>query len=302
MSKAVAPHNLWCVSSSLLLFKKRKSLHFKPLWPSSLCIGNKPLFQVRGLAEGPSFHSSPSNGATSFLSGLTVPAPEPLLTSPPDPSLSNKDLLPTGPSERTFSAWDIMSLWVGLVVGVPSYYLAGSLVELGMSWWQGIFTVMAGNFLLFFPLVWTGHAGIKYGIPFPVMARASFGIHGAHIPTILRALVACGWFGIETWIGGQGIYVLLNALLQGKLAGSSTIIMGTALPEWVCFFSFWLLQVIILWNGVDSIRRFEKYCAPVLIIMSMALLMWAYVKAGGFGAMLSAPSQFVVGGSKQGQF
>eukprot|EP00250_Pteridium_aquilinum_P007712 c17380_g1_i1 orf=540-1877(+) len=171
-----------------------------------------------------------------------------------------------------------------------------------MSWWQGIFTVMAGNFLLLFPLVWTGHAGIKYGIPFPVMARAAFGIHGAHIPTMLRGLVACGWFGIETWIGGQGIYVLLNALLQGKLANSSIMFMGTPLPEWACFFSFWLLQVGIIWNGVNSIRQFEKYCAPLLIIMSVALLIWAYTTAGGFGAMLAAPSQFVVGGPKQGQF
>ncbi|KAI5082887.1 hypothetical protein GOP47_0002630 [Adiantum capillus-veneris] len=300
MSKA---HNLWNAScSSLLLFKERSPCELQLPWPSSLCYRKQPLFRVRGLSQESSFQITPSDGPASSFSLLTEVASEPSLTSPPDPSLANKDLLPTSLSERTFSAWDIVSLWVGLVVGVPSYYLAGSLVELGMSWWQGIFTVMAGNFLLFFPLIWTGHAGIKYGIPFPVMARASFGIHGAHIATILRALVACGWFGIETWIGGQGIYVLLNALLEGKLAGSSIMFMGSALSEWVCFFSFWLLQVAILWNGVDSIRQLEKYCAPVLIIMSIALLMWAYLKAGGFGAMLAAPSQFVVGGARQGQF
>ncbi|MCO5560092.1 hypothetical protein L7F22_013698 [Adiantum nelumboides] len=299
MSKA---HNLCYVNSSLLLFKRRNPSAFKLQWPSSLCFRKKTLHQLRGLVPESSFQSSRGSGPISFFSGQTEVASEPVLTTPPDLSLANKDLLPTSLSDRTFSAWDIISLWVGLVVGIPSYYLAGSLVELGMSWWQGICTVMAGNFLLFFPLVWTGHAGIKYGIPFPVMARASFGIHGAHIVTILRALVACGWFGIETWIGGQGIYILLNALLQGKIAGSSIMFMGTALSERACFFSFWLLQVIILWNGVDSIRKFEKYCAPVLIIMSIALLSWAYLKAGGFGAMLATPSQFVVGGSKEGQF
>lgn len=300
MSKAAVLQCTLDCSPSVLLFNEPKLCKFKFLCPPSLCGCRKRPICVRsrrGVRE-PSFPTNPTNGPSSFF----APPSEPLLTRPPHPSLSNEDLLPTTLSQRTFSVWDIISLWVGLVVGVPSYYLAGSLVELGMSWWQGIFTVFAGNFLLLFPLVWTGHAGIKYGIPFPVMARASFGIYGAHIPTILRALVACGWFGIETWIGGQGIFVLLNALLQGKLSNSSHVLMGTALPELACFFAFWLLQVVIIWNGVDSICQFEKYCAPILLLMSCALLIWAYVKAGGFGAMLSASSQFVVGGAKQGKF
>lgn len=293
-----------CIPKPYALLLHRNSSCNGKLWPrrSGRLQTFRRASQIVRAEGGGATSASSSNGPGSFLGALFQPASAPVVVSHPDPSLANQDLIPTTLDQRIFSAWDIISLWVGLVVGVPSYYLAGSLVDLGMAWWQGILTVMAGNFLLFFPLVLTGHAGIKYGIPFPVMARASFGIHGAHIVTILRGLVACGWFGIETWIGGQGIYVLLNALLQGKLASSSIQWMGTPLPEWACFFSFWLLQIGIIWNGVDSIRQLEKYCAPILFVLSVALLIWAYVTAGGFGAMLAASSQFGAGGSKQGQF
>lgn len=127
----------------------------------------------------------------------------------PDPTLTNDDLKPTTSAQRTFSGWEMASLWIGLVVGVPTYYLAGSLVDLGMAWWQGIATVVTANIILLIPLVLTGDVGTRYGISFPVLARSSFGIRGAHIPTLLRALVGCGWYGIETWIGGEAIFLLL---------------------------------------------------------------------------------------------
>jgi len=134
------------------------------------------------------------------------------------------------------------------------------------------------------------------------LSRASFGIRGAHIPTILRALVACGWFGIETWIGGQAIFVLLNALLKGKMTGLFIPWLGTSVPEFACFLAFWILQLVIMWNGMESIRKLEKYSAPILIALSGALLLWAYVNAGGFGPMLSMASQFGKGGARQGMF
>ena len=134
------------------------------------------------------------------------------------------------------------------------------------------------------------------------MSRASFGIRGAHIPTILRALVACGWFGIETWIGGQAIFVLLNALLKGKMTGLFIPWLGTSVPEFACFLAFWILQLVIMWNGMESIRKLEKYSAPFLIALSGALFLWAYVNAGGFGPMLSMASQFGKGGARQGMF
>ncbi|KAI4349068.1 hypothetical protein L6164_009710 [Bauhinia variegata] len=208
-----------------------------------------------------------------------------------DPTLINEDLKPTTPSERTFSGLEMASLWVGLVVGVPSYYLAGSLVDLGMAWWQGIATVVAANLILLFPLVLTGHPGTRYGIPFPVLARSSFGIHGAHIPTLLRALVGCGWYGIESWIGGEAIFLLLPKSIKETSFSQSLPWLGTSPLEFACFMAFWVAQLAIVWKGIDGIRELEKYSAPILIFLTSCLLIWSYVKAGGFGHMLSLSSR-----------
>ncbi|EXB75936.1 putative allantoin permease [Morus notabilis] len=209
-----------------------------------------------------------------------------------DPSLTNDDLKPTTDSQRSFSGWEMASLWVGLVVGVPSYYLAGSLVELGMAWWQGIATVVCANLILLFPLVLTGHPGTRYGIPFPVLARSSFGIRGAHVPTLLRALVGCGWYGIETWIGGEAIFLLLPNSIKNSSSLSMTLPwLGTSPLEFGCFILFWVAQLAIVWKGIDGIRELEKYSAPILILLTSCLLIWAYVKAGGFGHMLSLSSR-----------
>ena len=155
-------------------------------------------------------------------------------------------------------------------------------------------TVMLGNVIVLVPMILNGHPGTKYGVPFPVMSRAAFGIHGAHIPSLLRALVACGWFGIQTWIGGAAIYQLLGVMAGGPLGGDPIGFLGINGVEFLCFLGFWAIQVAILWRGVESIRVLETYAAPFLIAMGLALLGWAYVQAGGFGTMLSAPSQFDV--------
>ncbi|XP_065029779.1 purine-uracil permease NCS1-like [Musa acuminata AAA Group] len=215
----------------------------------------------------------------------------PKSASDPDAAAAGgSDLAPVPASARTFTAWDMGSLWVSLVVGVPSYYLAGSLVDLGMAWWQGVATVVLANLIVLFPLVLTGVPGTRHGVPFPVLARAAFGVRGAHVPTLLRALVGCGWFGIETWIGGEAIFLLLpSALKQSASALSVVPWLGTSPLEFSCFLIFWLAQMGIILRGMDGIRELEKYSAPILIILSSALLCWAYVKAGGFGRMLSTP-------------
>ncbi|XP_034692733.1 purine-uracil permease NCS1 [Vitis riparia] len=209
----------------------------------------------------------------------------------PHPTLTNDDLKPTAPHQRTFSGWEMASLWVGLVVGVPSYYLAGSLVELGMAWWQGIATVVAANIILLVPLVLTGHPGTRYGISFPVLARSAFGIRGAHLPTLLRALVGCGWYGIETWIGGEAIFLLLPKTIKQSSLSQFLPWLGTSPLEFSCFIVFWLAQLAIVWRGMDGIRELEKYSAPILIILTSCLLLWSYVNAGGFTPMLSLSSR-----------
>lgn len=209
----------------------------------------------------------------------------------PDPTLTNDDLKPTTSAQRTFSGLEMASLWIGLVVGVPSYYLAGSLVDLGMAWWQGIATVVAANIILLVPLILTGHPGTRYGISFPVLARSSFGIRGAHIPTLLRALVGCGWYGIETWIGGEAIFLLLPETVKQSGLSQTLPWLGTSVVEFSCFIVFWLAQLAIVWNGMDGIRELEKYSAPILIVLTSCLLAWSYVNAGGFGHMLSLSSR-----------
>ncbi|XP_030453793.1 purine-uracil permease NCS1 [Syzygium oleosum] len=234
-----------------------------------------------------------SGSAAMACSGQSYPSPKP--SDPdyfePDPTLTNDDLRPTTASERTFSGWEMASLWIGLVVGVPSYYLAGSLVDLGMAWWQGIATVVAANAILLVPLVLTGHPGARYGVPFPVLARSSFGVRGAHVPTLLRALVGCGWYGIETWIGGEAIFLLLPGSLKQSSLSQLWPWLGTSPLEFACFIAFWLAQLTIVLKGMEGIRQLEKYSAPILIALTSCLFAWAYVKAGGLGHMLAMSSK-----------
>ncbi|MEZ4458153.1 MAG: NCS1 family nucleobase:cation symporter-1 [bacterium] len=224
------------------------------------------------------------------------------MLSNPDPSLINDDLRPSTAEERHWSVFNMASLWIGMVVCVPTYMLAASLIENGMSWGEAVLTVMLGNVIVLIPMILNGHPGTKYGIPFPVLARASFGVWGSHIPSILRALVACGWFGIQTWFGGFAIYQLVNIMLGGALEGADLPILGINPGEFVSFLVFWGIQVFIIKKGVESIRLLESIAAPFLIVMGLALLAWAYVKADGFGTMMSQPSAFAPGGAKEGQF
>lgn len=220
----------------------------------------------------------------------------------PDPELINDDIRPTTAKERHWSVFNMASLWIGMVVCVPTYMLAASLIGAGMSWGQAVMTVMLGNLIVLVPMILNGHPGTKYGVPFPVLARASFGILGANVPSLLRALVACGWFGIQTWVGGSAIYQLLSVFAGEGFGGAAIPFLDINPVQLACFLGFWAIQVVIIWRGVESIRVLETLAAPFLIIMGLALLGWAYVKAGGFGEMLSTPSAFAPGGEKEGQF
>ncbi len=220
----------------------------------------------------------------------------------PDPTLINPDLAPTPPEARRWGLFDLTALWIGMVVCVPTYMLAGGLIELGMNWWQAVATVALGNLVVLVPMVLTGHAGTRYGIPFPVLARASFGVLGANVPALLRGLVACGWFGIQTWIGGAAIYRLLGALAGREPGGADLPVLGINGVELACFLGFWAAQVVILWRGMESIRVLEDWAAPFLILMGLLLLGWAWRRADGFGPMFAAPSRFAPGGDKEGQF
>jgi NCS1 family nucleobase:cation symporter-1 len=201
-----------------------------------------------------------------------------------DPDLHNDDLAPVRPEHRTWGIYSYLSLWVGMSVCIPTYMLASGLIAGGMNWWQAITTILLGNLIVLIPMLLNAHAGTKYGIPFPVLARASFGVRGANVPAVLRALVACGWFGIQTWIGGQAIHSMAAILSPGFAASPSSI--------WICFFVFWLINIAIIWRGIETIRFLEATSAPFMIAVGLLLLWWITQKAGGFGPVLSAPSKF----------
>jgi nucleobase:cation symporter-1, NCS1 family len=202
-------------------------------------------------------------------------------------TLSNADLAPTPPEARTWNVWHIASLWVGMSVCIPSYMLAAGMIQAGLTWRQALLAVLLGNLIVWVPLVVNAHAGTKYGIPFPVYARASFGTRGAHLPALLRALVACGWFGIQTWVGGMAIHVLLGLVWPGWNAlGGGWSFMGHSLPAFLAFGLFWLVNLWFVWAGTEGIRRLETLAAPLLLAAGVALLLWATGRAGGLGTVL----------------
>lgn len=218
----------------------------------------------------------------------------------------NADIAPTSWAERKWGLKDIAVLWISMSACIPTYMLASALVDkspkgVGMNWWQAVLTIFLGNVIVLVPMVLNAHAGTKYGIPFPVYCRAPFGILGANIPALLRALVACGWFGIQTWIGGSAIYTIL-AIFFPKLAAEPKDFFGVNAPELVCFLAFWAVNMYVVYRGIESIRFLLNIKAPLLIFLGLALLNWAYWTAGGFGTMLSEPSLFEPGGPKAGQF
>jgi NCS1 family nucleobase:cation symporter-1 len=214
------------------------------------------------------------------------------------------DMAPVPRSGRRWGMKDIAVLWISMSACIPTYMLASSLIGEGMNWWQAIATIFLGNVIVLVPMVLNAHAGTKYGIPFPVYCRASFGIRGANIPALLRALVACGWFGIQTWIGGAAIYAIATSdkffPAWKTLPKISSLDINAA--ELGCFLFFWLINMAVIYKGIESIRILLNIKAPLLIALGLLLLAWAYSAAGGFGDMLARPSQFAIGQPKEGKF
>lgn len=200
-----------------------------------------------------------------------------------DASLYNRDLAPIPKDKRDWTTYNYAALWVGMCVCIPTYMLASGLIAGGMNWWQAIGTILLGNLIVLIPMLLNADAGARYGIPFPVFVRASFGVRGANVPAVLRALVACGWFGIQTWIGGQAI----NSMLQILSPAWAHFYLG----KWICFFAFWALNMFVVYRGIHTIKLLEGVAAPFMLGVGLLLLWWVTSKAGGLGPVLRAPSQ-----------
>lgn len=211
-----------------------------------------------------------------------------------DPALYSEDLAPISNTERTWNTWNYAALWISMSLCIPTYMLASSLIEGGMNWWEAILTIFLGNAIVLIPMILNGHAGAKFGIPFPVFARASFGVKGANIPAILRAIVACGWFGIQTWIGGYAIYLMLKQWfpLLENLPAVFPASFGLQTGPAITFILFWLLNMYVVYLGVDSIKKLLVFKAFFLPAAALALLFWAINAGHGLGPILSQPSKF----------
>ncbi len=199
-------------------------------------------------------------------------------------SLYNEDLAPVAIERRTWGLYNYVSLWVAMSVCIPTYMLASGLIAGGMNWWESIGTILLGNLIVLVPMLLNAHAGTKYGIPFPVFVRASFGVRGANVPAVLRALVACGWFGIQTWIGGQAIFAMLSILWPAAKGSNAGL--------WICFFAFWALNIFVILRGIETIKFLEGVAAPFMLAIGLLLLWWITSLAGGLGPVLRAPSKF----------
>jgi len=206
-----------------------------------------------------------------------------------DSPLYNEDLAPVPREKRTWNKWHIAALWVGMAVCIPTYMLASSLIGQGMNWWQALATILLGNLIVLVPMILNAHVGTKYGVPLPVFLRMSFGTRGAILASLLRGLVACGWFGIQTWIGGAAIYQLLVVLFP---AMAKTVYLGSFIglnaAQAACFLLFWFMNIWIVYKGIDSIKKLEAWSAPFLLLIGLTLLLWAWFRVGSIQEILGA--------------
>jgi NCS1 family nucleobase:cation symporter-1 len=220
-----------------------------------------------------------TTGAAS--SAATYAPPSDFVTTTEDLSASplwNHDLAPTAIERRTWSTYNIAALWIGMSVVITTYTLASGLISQGMNWWQAMVTILLGNCIVLIPMVLNAHAGTKYGISFPVLCRASFGVRGANVAAMLRAVVACGWFGIQTWIGA----LALNALLGAAWPGWKDLSANVA----IAFAIFWGIQVLVILRGTEGIKILESWSAPLLLGGGALLLWWGISRGGGFSRVM----------------
>jgi NCS1 family nucleobase:cation symporter-1 len=204
----------------------------------------------------------------------------------------NRDLAPVPVAARNWTTYNYAALWISMAHCIPTYMLSSGLISEGMNWWQALFTILLGNTIVLVPILLNSHPGTKYGIPFPVFARAAYGTLGSNLPALMRAIVACGWFGIQAWIGGEALNTLFNAIIPGWQTLLGGPIGGHTPTAWLSFLLFWGLNIYIIYRGMDLLRKVENWAAPFVLIMTALLLGWAIWKANGLGYLLNQQGKF----------
>ena len=206
--------------------------------------------------------------------------------------LYNEDLAPVPVARRDWTTYNYAALWISMAHCIPTYMLASGLLAAGMNWWQALVTILLGNTIVLIPILLNSHPGTKYGIPFPVFARAAYGTIGSNFPALMRALVACGWFGIQAWIGGEALHTFFTAIFPGWPTALGGGFGGHTTTAWLSFILFWGLNVFIIYRGMDLLRKVENWAAPFVLVMAAVLLVWAVRKADGLGPLLAQPGKF----------
>src|ERR1043166_6170330 len=206
--------------------------------------------------------------------------------------LYSEDLAPVPVAKRNWTTYNYAALWISMAHCIPTYMLSSGLISAGMNWWQALITILLGNTIVLIPILLNSHPGTKYGIPFPVFARAGYGTLGSNLPALMRAIVACGWFGIQAWIGGEALNTLFKAIIPGWQTALGGPIGGHTPTEWLSFLLFWGLNIYIIYHGMDLLRKVENWAAPFVLIMTALLLAWAIWKANGLGYLLNQQGKF----------
>jgi len=206
--------------------------------------------------------------------------------------LYNQDLAPVPLAKRDWTTYNYAALWISMAHCIPTYMLASGLMTAGMNWWQALVTILLGNSIVLVPILLNSHPGTKYGIPFPVFARAAYGTLGSNVPALMRALVACGWFGIQAWIGGEALQTFFTSLVPGWPALLGAGFGGHSTTEWLSFLVFWAINIAIIYRGMNLLRLVENWAAPFVLVMTGLLVAWALREAGGAGPLLGQPGKF----------
>lgn len=208
-------------------------------------------------------------------------------------SAYNQDLAPIPIARRGWTSAHFATLWAGMACNIPTYMLASGLIANGMNWWQALLTVLLGNTIILVPIVLNSHPGTKYGIPFPVFVRASYGVRGSNLPALMRAVVACGWFGINAWIGGQALFTLIKAIMPSWQSLMGPAIEGHTPTEWLCFLGFWTLNMMVIYRGMEFLKKFESLAAPFVFSMAALLVIGLTSQAHGLGALIKEPGKYL---------
>ncbi|MGW0044184.1 NCS1 family nucleobase:cation symporter-1 [Rhodococcus sp. NPDC003348] len=218
--------------------------------------------------------------------------PDPAPISRTDSRLSSDDLLPVPAAKRTWGAWNFTALWLGMVHNIFGFTVIGSMMGTGLSAFQALTAVFIACLIQLVFLTLTGRVGSRFGIPFPVWARAAFGTYGSNIPAVLRGITAIFWFGIQNYLGASVLNALFGEVFPFWASLTEHDVFGLSLNLWICLLVFWSVNFIVIRHGIETIRKFESWAGPLVLVVMVGLVVWALKVGNGLGPVFDSPSDY----------